>query len=347
MISPAPLGKKIRQSLREQNPADLKNDKDRIKYFLNFGILAPSTHNTQPWKIIIKQNVAELFADFSKKIPEADPSGRDMHMSLGAFITNTEMAAAAYGVTVATETVPDNESGLAARLNFEGLADLSRVKDPSMLDAILRRQNFRGFFEKEIDQRIVSKLISENIGANIYAPFFFDEKTKTKLANLTVVGLKEGYSQPAFRREISNYINHNLSRKRSGLHGYSLRLNLPLSFVIPKVMKHKDIGEKLGELNYKSFMSAPGVVVILSKDDEAGWIEAGRKMELIMLKLVQKDIRSSIYAAAVEMGDLRQQLVKIINPPTGTLPQLLFCIGKSSQNLPYSARQELDEVVSG
>jgi nitroreductase len=348
MARGAKLARTKRQQLRSRQIERL-SPRHKLELLLTYGTYAPSTHNTQPWKIkILSDAKIEIHADFSKQIPEADPSFRDLFMSLGALIKNIQLAAVEFGVdahiVLAKPTLRD---GLAATMTFKGLATAITPSKSAILDAIVSRQNYRGTFQAELlDTKSIESIINQASVGTVEAKLFTSKQARIKLADLTVRGLRLAYAKPSFRREISSFINHNLSRKRHGLHGYSLRMSLPVSVIVPKIMKRKDIGAKLAALNRESFISAPGVVVLACQDGPSHWLKCGMVLEDIMLRLEQQGIASSIYAAAIEMGDLRQQLRESLGSELKQTPQLLFCIGKPSSPLPHSVRKELRDVLA-
>jgi hypothetical protein len=56
---------------------------EKLKFFLRYAILAPSTHNTQPWAYRIVNNSIELYSDRKRALPVADPRGRESTISCG------------------------------------------------------------------------------------------------------------------------------------------------------------------------------------------------------------------------------------------------------------------------
>src|SRR6266567_1447408 len=56
---------------------------EKLWSLVRYAILAPSTHNTQPWKFRIHGNVVELYADFTRALPVVDPEHRELIMSCG------------------------------------------------------------------------------------------------------------------------------------------------------------------------------------------------------------------------------------------------------------------------
>lgn len=347
MIRSKHAHRKHRRKLTKKSVHDHTDNQSKIKHILEYGVLAPSTHNTQPWLLRIEGNSVYVFADHSKKIPEADPTGRDLYMSLGALIKNIELASDSYGIKYSTRHPSKiREDQPVAVIEFDKFPKKAS-HNSQLLFSIAHRQNYRGFFEKVLPKSQETKKIISSAGTVHAQPqLITDPKTLDGLARLTAEGLKMAYAKPEFRREIGSLINHNLSRKRHGLHGYSLRMNMRQSVVIPKVVRRKDIGARLSQMNYKSFVSAPAAVVLYSEDSKSAWLESGKVLQEIMVKLTAIGINPSIYAAAIEMGNLRTRLAKLVPPKKrGLMPQLIVCIGPPKDKLPYSARRKLREVL--
>lgn len=80
------------------SPAFVLNEQTDINIILHYASLAGSSHNTQPWKTEVYPNDSILvFADASRLLKVVDPEGKELFMSVGAFIENLEIAANALG----------------------------------------------------------------------------------------------------------------------------------------------------------------------------------------------------------------------------------------------------------
>ncbi len=56
--------------------------------------LAPSIHNTQPWRFEVHDGRLDVYADRSRGLPIIDPSGRQLAISCGAAIFAARLALA-------------------------------------------------------------------------------------------------------------------------------------------------------------------------------------------------------------------------------------------------------------
>jgi hypothetical protein len=315
---------------------------EKIKFLLQYAILAPSTHNTQPWRIKVEDSSCQIFIDRSRQLPAADRLQRDMYISLGAFLKNLEMAAKAFGVYDRTD-IADQTEDLVAEVHFKGLASgQQRVKDQKLLSSIQTRSNYRGPLAPLTISDDLSSFISSQTTKEIKLKLLKDRRQIEELAGLTAKGLKLAYANPAFRREIASWINPNTSRKRAGIPGYSLRMPTLASHIIPKLIRFKDLGKKLANLNYQSFVTASAVVVISADREEPKiWLSIGQATQEIFLHLESRGATASIYVAAVEMGELAESVKKVADLTGKLKPQFLFCIGKPVWPKVYSPREPL------
>ena len=69
--------------------------------------LAPSIHNTQPWRFVLSADALEIHADRSRQLRVLDPRGRQMTISCGCALFNARASMAAAGYDPAVERRPD------------------------------------------------------------------------------------------------------------------------------------------------------------------------------------------------------------------------------------------------
>lgn len=88
------IGGKVMRWLKPWNLSYVqKIDDPRVQVIVH-GLLAPSAHNTQPWKISLDRGnplVFNLFVDSSRLLPHSDPYSRQITMSQGTFLENVSI----------------------------------------------------------------------------------------------------------------------------------------------------------------------------------------------------------------------------------------------------------------
>jgi len=88
---------------------------DQLRFLVNYAVLAPSTHNTQPWLFKVGGEKLELYADRTRSLAVADPEDRELTISCGASLFHLRIAARHFGHQEAVEPFPrqDNPDLLA------------------------------------------------------------------------------------------------------------------------------------------------------------------------------------------------------------------------------------------
>ena len=56
---------------------------EKLRFLLNYAVLAPSGHNTQPWLFRLSGDKVELYADRTRGLAVVDPEDRALVISCG------------------------------------------------------------------------------------------------------------------------------------------------------------------------------------------------------------------------------------------------------------------------
>ncbi len=315
----------------------------KIAFLLQYAVLAPSTHNSQPWQFKIRGSACDIMIHDERPIVHADPLGRDLYVSFGCLIENLAIAARTFGVLGTISYV--DRPPLVATVEF----DFSAPKeDPSLLPllaTIPRRVNARGLFEKDpIDAESWRAFEQLPIADGLHRHFLNTPPDMTAIAELTKQGLLMAYRDKKFRREMAEWFNNGLSKKPTGIPSYSLRMPLPLSFVFPSLVRNFNIGKRLGFLNYISINSAPAAMVITAPENSRRhWLETGRFAERFVLEANRRGYKTSFFTAAIEMGDLYKDIQRLLR--VSEIPQFIIVFGKlhfdQKPNLRHSAESKI------
>jgi len=120
----------------------------RLCALLDRAATAPSSHNSQPWRVRVWSDTSfRLEVDPARRLRAVDPEDREVLLSLGAFWESLEQAAIAEGWQVEAKIVPAPENSVPVAVNFV----LHRTEVPAdsgeRLSRLSARATNRGTFD--------------------------------------------------------------------------------------------------------------------------------------------------------------------------------------------------------
>jgi hypothetical protein len=137
------LNEVVATPLWPDSPGAWSTAQDRLGWYTCVARLAPSKHNTQPWRFILRPGSLELWADESRALTVTDPARRELVISCGTALHHLEVAAHAIGRELVVEVLPDGGSSFLARV-VEGPARQVTDHDRALLEAVGLRHTDRG-----------------------------------------------------------------------------------------------------------------------------------------------------------------------------------------------------------
>lgn len=319
-------------------------DTNRIIKILKSAIRAPSTHNSQPWLFKITGNKVEVFFDPKYVLPYADKETRDLHISIGCMLENFSIASLAENLLSSISYGPFEHKTKLAEITLTELNIKPSILSQTLYETISRRVNARGIFiDETIPENLLKEIDSFNTDKSISVNFLNKKEDIKKVANLTALAIRDAYGNIGFRKEMSHWMNNNLSTKKEGLPGYSLKIPLIVSFFIPLLIRYFNMGSFLAKLNKKSISSAPLIVIISGKDSPKSWMEVGKLTERIMLYVQSLSYQTSIYVGSIEIGNYYKEVQKLIN--TENRPQMIFAIGHIPGKHKITPRHKIEDKM--
>lgn len=118
-----------------------------LEYVALCGLLAPSAHNTQPWKYQLLGNRIEVYADRTRGLGSADRDHRLILLSVGCSLENLALAAARLGYLAAVEITADRKFETCGHCGTLTLTKARHIQQPRRFEAIFHRQTTRSGFD--------------------------------------------------------------------------------------------------------------------------------------------------------------------------------------------------------
>ena len=321
--------------------------REQFLFLLRYAILAPSSHNTQPWKFAPDDEGIAVYADYSRRLPVADPGNRELIMGVGAAILNLRVTATHFGFACLVEynQSGDSERPLAfVRLSRSQSLSTADRKLSQLFPALTKRHTNRTpFLMARIPEQVSTALKESAVSSTASVFISRDGALNQQVADLVAEADRLQQADPSFRKELAEWIRPNYTRKSDGITGANLGINDLVSVVGPWATKTFDFGKLRAARDKNLCLEAPGLVVIHSEDSLLHWVEVGELLERILLVLTKNSVQFSFFNMPIEVPDLRVKLRSLLTMPSW--PQLLLRIGYCLTEPSPSPRRPLEEVV--
>src|SRR6056297_1905070 len=251
-------------------------DADKLRFLVRYAVLAPSSHNTQPWKFRVENQHLDVLADRSRALPVADPADRELIISCGAAVGVLQVALWYFGHTGRIELLPDGDrDDVLARISLGGRHEPTQL-DRARFDAIRRRRSTRQKFEDEpIPADLQETLSRVATGYGVEFAAVTDDATRTAIAEVIAEADEEQFDDAEFRRELTDWIN---SKRRShdGMSLASYGAPDLASAPAALVMRTFDVGGGLAAQDKQIATGAPALVIVATdRDEPRDWLTTG------------------------------------------------------------------------
>jgi len=306
--------------------------------------LAPSSHNSQPWRFVIHGDRLDLVADRSRALPVVDPDDRELAISCGAALFQLRLALRHAGYASSVELTPScvgNDVLATVRL---GEPRAATPEDERLFAVISRRHTNRAPFDsRDVPEAVRFGLIeaARQEGAWLYIA---SGMAKEGLAALISEGDRLQMDDPRFRRELTAWMHPNRSERGDGMPGSSQGLSDLASRLAPLVVRTFDLGGRRAARDHQLAVGSPLLAVLGTQgDEERDWIRAGEALSRVLLHVTALGMAASFLNQPVEVAALRGRLGELVG--MAGHPQLVLRIGYPLAEVEPTPRRPIREVV--
>lgn len=322
------------------------SDADRLRFVLQYAILAPSGHNGQPWRFHVEGDALHVYADRTRALPTIDPNDRELFISCGATVQLVRTALEHFGYHPQVDILPDQsaDADLLATVHTGPRADAFTPRD--LFDAVQRRHsNRRPYESRAVPEADLGRLQSAAAVEDAWLLPVTARSTITAAAELISEGDRLKWRETVFRHELAERIIPNRGARRDGMPGYSFGIPGPLSRVAPFVVRRVDLGRLRAKSDRALALATPVLAVIgTQRDDPPSWVAAGQAMSRVLLRATADGLATSFLSQAIEVPELRDRLAGLIHHDG--YPQLLLRVGYSRRQTRPTPRRSVREVSS-
>ncbi|MDD1715987.1 MAG: hypothetical protein LUQ01_03215 [Methanolinea sp.] len=334
---------------------------------LSHALLAPSPHNTQPWKVEFRgRNRILLFVDKARLLSHCDPTARQAIISHGAFLENLDLAAKAFGNRADIELFPDGWPGMnlplaspVASVDLE--PDLRVIRDP-LFDLISSRHTNRRIFERrDVPIPLAGDLTASYDFSYVPLGYTGDPDLIASIAELVTSAMKCELADRGRLQETLTYFrftDKEVRASRDGLglaqSGYGILFRFLIRTLILSRKRAEMQDSPFPRMAVKSTgnqaRSTGGFAWLSTKENyRLDQIRAGRAFQRIHLRSTALGLSlqpmSQILEDCHEIADLKRDLFECLGMPETHTVQMLFRVGYASP-VPPCPKRNLRDILS-
>ena len=313
--------------------------------------LAPSSHNTQPWKVrVMSEREVLVLLDEKRLLPAVDPERREALVSIGAFLENLVRGAESQGLAAKVEITADGPSGTgSARVSFEPAAAGGEKK---ILEAILARNTFRGPLPAD---PLPAETVRDLAGTASTRWTYFPSTSPggAWIRKAIAESNRIQASRDDAMEELSRWIRFSpgaVARHRDGLTTSGMELPTPVRAFMALFFNEKSVqGKAFREAGVKKAMeqadACAGFFVLSSPDGTPrAAVQAGRDLESFWLEAVQRGVAVHPMSQVLEESPWKDQIASRLG--IGGTVQMVLRVGLApTPSRPGSPRRSLGNFV--
>jgi hypothetical protein len=310
--------------------------------FIRFATLAPSGHNTQPWRFTVSDTGIRILPDLSRRTKVVDPDDHHLFVSLGCAAENLLIAAAANGRPGGMEFSGGGEDYIDVKLAHG--APMVDGLSPAILENQSTRSNYDG---KAVSTNELKLLASTANIPGVSVVLLTESKTREETLEFVIRGNDDQMGNPAFVEELREWIRFNPAEAlRTGDGLFTRCSGQP---VIPTWFGRAAFShffKKDGEdARYaEQVRSSAGVAVFIGdKADKDHWVKVGRSFQRFALQATALGIRHSLINQPVEVPSVRTEFAGFLGIGDAR-PDLVVRYGYAPA-MPMSMRRPVRSVM--
>lgn len=300
----------------------------RLTWYAAVARWAPSKHNSQPWRFVVRKDCLELWADPLRRLPDSDPTQRELTLACGAALHLVGVAARAHGYLPRVTVLPEGSGALLARVT-EASPRVATRADRMMLELVPRRRTDRGPLDSTALPDALPRLMeSAAAGEGATLHFVSTPGRRSALASLVRVADRALARDADVQSELARWLRAPGDSRRDGVPTDHTRraAAYPFSPDRPDGPDHPIV----------AVLCTPG-------DGVADWLTAGRALAAVLLIATAAGASASYLNQPIEQPGQRAALESALGLPG--VSQLVLRVGAGTDVSPPPRRTVADVTV--
>jgi len=317
---------------------------EELQLITTFASLAPSVHNTQPWRFVADGHTLEVRADPERQLEFLDDNARQLHISCGGVVEFARLAIRSLGYDCVVRFLPrPDDKTLIATLTLGGKSEAG-PGERRLYDAAPRRYTDRGpYDDKPVPHGVLARVSDAAADVGCWVRVL-NRPGDRLLATILLDRAEEiEASDPRYRQEIADW-------RREG----SAEDGVP-DAAVASWPSDRVSDVPLRDFNGNGEHPRPGgspdrptverdtlVLVGSDGDDRYSWLRTGRALAAVLLTATDAGVVAQPLGPVTDVAATRTQLQRGL----GLLghPQLLLRMGYG-HGRPTTGRRSVEDTL--
>jgi hypothetical protein len=310
--------------------------------FIKAAVLAPSSHNSQPWRFqVVNNDTISVLLEPERQLLESDTNDRQATISVGCALANIKVVADYHGYIC---TIEYGGKEVLATLCFSKKENTHRGESEHLANFISRRTtNRHPHTNQPLDVetiRSIRALASDSLRMDIVT----DPLLVGQLGIIAVDAGIDALEDTGFRHELSSYLKPNSTRSSVGMPGVGFGFPTPLAVLAPTLIRFFNMEKLARKQNLSLFKNTAAILILSTKNDtRTDWLSVGCVYEHISLLTARAGMATAPWAATVQIGKHYQEIQKILG--ITERPQFFARLGFPTKQTPHSPRLLAEQVT--
>jgi hypothetical protein len=344
-----------------------RNHGDIRLAMLSQAMLAPNSHNIQPWKIELTGNDSfDLYVDQDRLLPWTDPPARQIHISQGTFLETLKIAASSNGYRTQIRYFPQGEYDNQS-IEDKPVASVRLISDPAIKQdpfyelLTVRQSNKRTYDNHDIPESDLQAL-REPYPVDGLDTFCSNSKElRRHLSPMLGKSMAIETKNLDRNKETVDLFRFNEAEVLDTRDGFSVANN-GMTGLMRFIVETFFLGSRAESYAVDSAFSKEGIKMAYQQANSAaayGWIVsrgntrldqimAGHlyaRINLLTAKLgIAQHPMSQILEEYADMRDIQKEFLSLLKVPEGSTVQMLYRLGYANPH-PHTLRRRVGGIT--
>ncbi len=317
---------------------------EQLRFLLGYAVLAPSTHNAQPWRFRVRGREVEVRADRTRALEVLDPEHRELVLSCGAALFHMRLALRYFGREAIVALTPiSDDPDLLAVLRI-GPERERTPEDELLFRAIPERHTNRlSADERPLPGPLLTLVKEAASTERAWVRSLDGVELRVRVADLIADADRRLFADRRYRHEVAHWMRPNDETVPDGVPAFAYGIPHTAAPIGPWLVELVNSGRISGFRDRRLAVNAPGLIVLgTPQDSPKSWMSAGQALARVLLHAAARGIWASYLNQPLHIRELRQELRALLE--LDGYPHVILRLGAGDPG-GRTPRRPLEDVI--